>query len=1025
VIIENCRITSAGFGISSYETNAHLTVRNCHATALNPNVAGKSKGFFLKAVNASSVVVEHNLIEGFSNGPNVVNWPPDTIETFSGQNIVFRYNLLFDLDGRRSDGQGGYQPGHPQDGTSDSSSALQTYLVRNADIEIAWNAVINHPYVSQPEDSISTAESRGLPAKPIHIHDNYIQGDNPADAPTYETFGGCGIQLGDSPSETEVGYTSVHDNQVVNFSSCGISISSGHDNDVHDNRIISARTFPDGTLLSNQWRLPMQLHDFYWDPNYNQTTVADPFWHDNWLHDNAFAAVKRDGTVATNTFDHLGPTVGEYGNHDALGHLATTADENAESVLWQQKLADNGISVGLLPMTARFGKANYAVSETAGKATIDVIGDEAVDPSLVQFATSDGTAVAGVDYEATAGTLTFPSGATRLTFMVPVLHNPAATGVRTVLLRLSAMNGARLETPDTAVLTITDHDAAGKIQLSSSAYSVNAQVAATSVTVTVKRSGGSAPVSVHFATSDGTAIAGVDYTKTLGDLTFGPPGAGATTQGFTVPVARNVTGAKNFGVTLSTPMGGAVLGTPTTASITVLGAQPTFAFGNAAYYVKTSQPSALITVKRSAPLTGLVTVGYSTTQLTAVPGTDYKDVSGTLTFGSGLATRTFSVPVIKDPYVDVSKTVRLSLSAPTGNATIDPVLGSATLNITDPNLVPALQFSAASYTVNEATPKATITVKRTGDLAGTVTVDCGVTAGTATPGADYGSPLPPNTLTFGPGKTVETFPITIVNDLIDEGTETVNLGLSNASWDKGTAVVGALGTAVLNITDNEPTVQFSAPTYSVSEVAKTASVVVKRTGGLNATATVDYAVTGGTAVDGGVDYTLASPGTLTFLANQSSMKILIAVVNDTVAKGPRTIDLALGNPSGTEVGTPAMTVVTIKDNDVAGKVQFSASDYGVSVPGVATVTVTRTGGIAGGATIDYATSDGTAVAGTHYQAAAGTLTFGAGETTKTFSIASLDDGLSDGNHNVNVILTNPQGGAALGPTTHATLWIVE
>jgi hypothetical protein len=92
---------------------------------------------------------------------------------------------------------------------------------------------------------------------------------------------------------------------------------------------------------------------------------------------------------------------------------------------------------------------------------------------------------------------------------------------------------------------------------------------------------------------------------------------------------------------------------------------------------------------------------------------------------------------------------------------------------------------------------------------------------------------------------------------------------------------------------------------------------------------------------------------------------------------------------------------------------------------VATITVVRSGGLADGATVDYATGDGTASAGTNYEATTGTLLFASGETKKTFTVRVLDDGAADGNRTIHLTLGNPGGGAVLGPQAAATLWIVE
>lgn len=633
----------------------------------------------------------------------------------------------------------------------------------------------------------------------------------------------------------------------------------------------------------------------------------------------------------------------------------------------------------------------------------------------------------GVDYIPKSGTLSYGPGVSSQTFMVSTISDQASQGNRTLLLSLANASTAALGPQSTAVLTIVDDDRGGKVQFAAAAYGANAVAAGGTVDLAVKRSGGLAsPVTVHYSTSDGTAVAGSDYTDTSGDLTFSSSGTAASTRTLTVPISQAFQGAKTFTVSLSDPAGGVVLGSPTVATVTILGAEPTLAFSSAAYSVKTSQPTARVTVKRSAPLTGTVTVGYATTAGTAVPGTDYTDVSATLTFGPNVSTRSFTVPIVKDPFVDVPKTVQLALSDPiwtAGTASLDSASATATLTITNTNAPPTLEFSQATYAVNEVTPKAVITVKRAGNPAGTVEVGYSAAGGTATSGGvDY--TLSSGTLAFAPNQMVQTLPVAIVNDSIDEGTETVNLALSNPTWSGGAALLGSVGNAVLNIIDNEPTVQFSAAGYAVSETAKSVTIGVRRTGNLTGAATVTHAVTGGSAVNG-FDYTL-SPGPLTFLPGQSSTTFSITLLPDTVADGTRTIDLALSGPSGVALGTPKATIVTIRDNDLAGHVQLASSTYGTTAGASLAVTVKRIAGLASDVRVDYSSTDGTATGDVHFRPLSGTLTFSADSTSQTILVQTLDDGLGDGMaHSFTLGLSNPEGGGSLAEPSSATIWVVN
>ena len=110
----------------------------------------------------------------------------------------------------------------------------------------------------------------------------------------------------------------------------------------------------------------------------------------------------------------------------------------------------------------------------------------------------------------------------------------------------------------------------------------------------------------------------------------------------------------------------------------------------------------------------------------------------------------------------------------------------------------------------------------------------------------------------------------------------------------------------------------------------------------------------------------------------------------------------------------------------AGTFQFSAAAYAAAEnSGTFAVTVTRTGGTAGGVTVHYATSDGTGVAGVNYVAASGTLTFAAGETSKTFLVTLLDDGVVNGDTTVGLTLSAPGSGGALGTPASAVLTVQE
>ena len=111
---------------------------------------------------------------------------------------------------------------------------------------------------------------------------------------------------------------------------------------------------------------------------------------------------------------------------------------------------------------------------------------------------------------------------------------------------------------------------------------------------------------------------------------------------------------------------------------------------------------------------------------------------------------------------------------------------------------------------------------------------------------------------------------------------------------------------------------------------------------------------------------------------------------------------------------------------MSGALQFSATGYSVNEnAGTALITITRTGGSEGTVTVNYATSNGTATAGSDYTSASGTLTFLDGETSKTFTVPVTDDTTQETLETVNLTLSAPTGGATLGTPASAVLTIVD
>jgi uncharacterized delta-60 repeat protein/uncharacterized repeat protein (TIGR01451 family) len=555
-----------------------------------------------------------------------------------------------------------------------------------------------------------------------------------------------------------------------------------------------------------------------------------------------------------------------------------------------------------------FSSPTYSRNEDAvdGAATIRVVRTGSTrGVTTVNFATTtNGTAVAGVNYTPVTNLFTFQPGDTNLSFKIPIFHTLAAEGDTTVTMLLSNASGAFLLSPSTAVLTIIDVDrAAGQISFATTNYVVSE--GAGNLVVSVNRTNGhSGVVSVNYATIPGTALPGFKYTTTVGALTFAD---GETNKTFSVPILEEnqVEGNQTFSLVLSNATGGATLGANTLIPVTIVDDDIGVTFSSPVYIGNDTNGSVTLTVLRQNGTNGTTAVNYSTTNLTAMAGVNYTPASGTLTFGPGETIKSFNIGTLRDPRVTGDLSFIVNLSSPTPPAQLLTFSAIVTLLDSDPGLA----FTNATFSAFKSGTNVLISVYRTNANTGIVSVNYATSNGTAVAGVDY---VPVNgSLTFSNGVVSQSFAITVISNRLVQGDRNFTVNLLNPT---GGAQLIPPSIATVTITDDISGLSFSSAVYSVAENGGAANITVYRSNYTNSTVTVAYATADGTAVSN-ANY-LPVSGVLTFTNGETVKTFSVPVIDNSVVDGDKTVLLNLSSATGNSVLiNPSAATLTIVESD--------------------------------------------------------------------------------------------------------------
>ena len=415
------------------------------------------------------------------------------------------------------------------------------------------------------------------------------------------------------------------------------------------------------------------------------------------------------------------------------------------------------------------------------------------------------------------------------------------------------------------------------------------------------------------------------------------------------------------------------------------------------------------TVKLSHAARDAVTVDYATADDTATAGADYTARSGTLSFAPGETRKTVSVPVIDDSVEDSGERFTLSLSNATGGTSIAD--GEATGTILNSDVLtasfeelPAHHGGAGEFTLRLAFSEAIATgfqtmrdeafevtggevnrakrvngrsdlwdirIEPDGNGAVTVrlpaTTECSATGAICTAGG--------RKLSGAVEAEIAGPPVTPL---------TASLSEAPAEHDGSSAF-----TLKLAFSEEPQGLGFRTVRDGLFTVSGGRVVRAKRT---ERDSNQGFRLTVEPSGNGAVTLSLATPLPA---CGQSGA---VCTANGRSLTGP--LGVTVQGPPG----------LTVSDAEV---------DEGANAALAFTVRLGRAA--SGLVTVDYATSDVTARAGEDYTAASGTLSFAAGETEKTVSVAVLDDAHDEGAETLTLTLSNPSGAWLSDATATGTI----
>lgn len=675
--------------------------------------------------------------------------------------------------------------------------------------------------------------------------------------------------------------------------------------------------------------------------------------------------------------------------------------------------------------------ADGAEPSTPGAFTISLPAGVLPSEDITVNYTISGTAAAGTDYTALSGTVIIPAGQNSVSVPVTVTDDQVIEQTETVILTLAGGTSANFTYTGTgaATVNITDDEATTPASLVVSiSKGADASEPATNGSFNIGLPGGitsSEDITVNY-TIAGTATADADYTALTGSVIL-PAGQNSVPLPVAVKDDRIIENTETVIATLTGATATSFTFTAAgNATVNITDDEATTPASLALSVTKggdASEPSTNGSFNISLP-TGItssedITVSYTITG-TAIAGTDYTALTGTVILPAGQNSVPVPVAVTDDRIIENTETVIMTLAGGNSTSFVFTATGNAVVNITDEEATTPASLTLTVTKGGDASEPSTngsfnISLPANITSSEDITVNYTI-AGTATAGTDYAALT--GTVILPAGQNSVSLPVAVMGDQVIEPTETVILTLAGGNSTSFTFT--GTGNATVNITDevNPGNLVLSiARAANGAEPGTNGSFTISLPGGVTATEaiTVTYTLSGTATAN--ADYTT---GTVVIPAGSNGVSMPVTVNNDQVIEGTETVIVTLTGGTSTSFTFTASATngnatidITDDDNTAANQVLHVAKGSDASEPGTnGSFTVSLPAGFTSSRdiTANYIIS-GTAASGADYTALTGTVIITAGNNSVSVPVPVLNDDLIEG---VETVIATITGGSASG-----------